>query len=461
MKTRRYRNFKTNETIVEINNKVLIPLFKAWLTPDIIRPLFLLCVLLTFPSISFPQLKDWIHLPVGKEVWSEPVRIDSFSMPVRWGWACSLNQSMDTIYVLSGGGDIYTSYRKNGTWQTPKRLNSYINNETPVRHPVISKDGKRLYFSSWRGGYGGWDLYCSSWDSVTKDWGMAENLGPNVNTVWADYFAYELSPDTLYCVTDRWVPLGVCIFVKDKLKNDWKIIDSSYYPNGPEYHHLFGGGYIEGLSITADRKKAYFSKYLEDSSHTELHVTYWDSVNNRWGDTYRLNINTMGYEVKVTDIYSVWLGGVDEYPWISPDGKTLYFTSNRDIVKTNLNSAAEDIYISHLIVDENGDSVTAVSKNTIKTNLTNSLKLLPSYPNPFNSSTSINFELPENDKISLVVYDCLGREKEKLINDEYYTKGIHSLKWTVKNNSGYSSGIYLLRLITNKNSVINKLIYLK
>jgi hypothetical protein len=365
---------------------------------------------------------------------------------------------MDTIYLESEDGDLYTSFLRNGTWQSLQKLNGYINDGSPVRNPVISKDRKRLYFSSWRGGYGGWDVYCSKWDSSTKDWGPAENLGPNINGPgggYDDYFAYELSPDTLYIINDRWAGMGLCIYIKDKLSNDWKIIDSS------NYHHPFGAGFIWGLSLTPDRRKAYFGRYINDSLQTELHVTYWDTLNNRWGDTYRLNINSVAYKVKVTDIYYTWKGGLDEFPWISPDGKTLYFTSNRDRVKIDSNSAAADIYVSHLIVDDNGDSVTAVSETNRK-NSTNSLRLLPNYPNPFNPSTKISFSLETPGHIKIIIYDNLGRKVRKLA-DSYFPSGSNTVTWDGRDEEGNNlpSGVYYYSLLTDKDNIVKKMILLK
>lgn len=308
------------------------------------------------------------------------------------------------------------------------------------------------------GGYGGWDLYFSTWDTTANDWGQVENLGSQINSYDGEYYAYELSPDTLYCINDRWASMGVCIYIKNKTSGEWKIIDSS------NYQHPFGAGGIRGLCITADRRKAYFSRYISlstDSLQSELHVTFWDSTKNRWGDSYRLNINSKAYEKKITDNYSVWIGGWDEYPWISPDGKTLYFTSNRDIARIDTSSSAADIYESHLIVDDKGDSVTSVSIINEPRGKINKLKLLPNYPNPFNPATNITFELPQSGNINLIVYDVLGKEKEKLINNEYYNIGVHNLKWNIKNNSELSSGIYFLRLSTENSSITNKIIYIK
>jgi hypothetical protein len=68
------------------------------------------------------------------------------------------------------------------------------------------------------------------------------------------------------------------------------------------------------------------------------------------------------------------------------------------------------------------------------------------YPNPFNPSTQINFELPDAGNVSLVVYDMLGREVANLVTG-YREAGYHSTTW---NASGQASGVYFARF-----SVIN------
>lgn len=208
-----------------------------------------------------------------------------------------------------------------------------------------------MYFSRW-GGYGSWDLWYSKWDTLLSDWGPSINLGPNVNTASIEYFAYELNNDTLYCINSLWASLGVCIYVKDSITNEWQIVDSS------NYNHPFGAGNIWGLSITGDRRKAYFSKYislLSDSLQTELFVTFWDTVNNRWGNVYELNINSNAYQPDTTNNF-YWIGGWDEFPWISNNGKLIFFHSNRDAAREDT-TYAPDIYMAILLIDENGDPV--------------------------------------------------------------------------------------------------------
>jgi hypothetical protein len=70
------------------------------------------------------------------------------------------------------------------------------------------------------------------------------------------------------------------------------------------------------------------------------------------------------------------------------------------------------------------------------------------YPNPFNPTTSIRFSLPVDKKISLIVYDMLGKEVKALIAGQDYEKGSHTVTWYGTNNAGRSvaSGSYIYTL---------------
>ena len=68
------------------------------------------------------------------------------------------------------------------------------------------------------------------------------------------------------------------------------------------------------------------------------------------------------------------------------------------------------------------------------------------FPNPFNPSTVIGFDLPEAGHVSLVVYDMQGRRVADLASD-HRQAGHHSVTW---NASGIASGVYFARLnVTN------------
>jgi len=54
--------------------------------------------------------------------------------------------------------------------------------------------------------------------------------------------------------------------------------------------------------------------------------------------------------------------------------------------------------------------------------------LSQNYPNPFNPSTNISFSMSSRSKVSLKIYDVIGREVTALINGEL-SAGRHTLRW--------------------------------
>ena len=75
------------------------------------------------------------------------------------------------------------------------------------------------------------------------------------------------------------------------------------------------------------------------------------------------------------------------------------------------------------------------------------VKLTGAYPNPFNPTTTIQFEIPSDSLVKLAVYDLLGRKVTELLN-EHVSSGLHSIQWNGSNASGNAlgSGIYFVRL---------------
>ncbi len=82
----------------------------------------------------------------------------------------------------------------------------------------------------------------------------------------------------------------------------------------------------------------------------------------------------------------------------------------------------------------------------------NDFILYQNFPNPFNPETKINFDLPIDAKVSLVVYDLLGRVTARLVESEYKRAGSYSVNFDA---AGLSSGIYFYRLQAG-NKVVNK-----
>ncbi|MFZ1685549.1 MAG: FlgD immunoglobulin-like domain containing protein [Candidatus Zixiibacteriota bacterium] len=79
--------------------------------------------------------------------------------------------------------------------------------------------------------------------------------------------------------------------------------------------------------------------------------------------------------------------------------------------------------------------------------LPSTFSLHPAYPNPFNPSTTISFDLPKRAEVKLIVFDLLGREVRKLVDQEM-AAGAHSVKWDGTNEAGkaVASGVYFFKM---------------
>lgn len=80
--------------------------------------------------------------------------------------------------------------------------------------------------------------------------------------------------------------------------------------------------------------------------------------------------------------------------------------------------------------------ITGVTTNT---NVPTKFNLYQNFPNPFNPTTTIEFNVPQNGKISLVVYDIAGREVRRILNNVNYYVGNHKVLFS---GSDITSGIY-------------------
>jgi hypothetical protein len=94
--------------------------------------------------------------------------------------------------------------------------------------------------------------------------------------------------------------------------------------------------------------------------------------------------------------------------------------------------------------------------------LPGSFALLANYPNPFNASTNINFELPTAGYVSLDIFDVLGRRVTSLVSSEF-AAGRHTITWNGIDNSGQTvaSGRYYIKLISDSRVATRPIMLLK
>jgi len=120
-------------------------------------------------------------------------------------------------------------------------------------------------------------------------------------------------------------------------------------------------------------------------------------------------------------------------------------------------------YINPNYITMNGDKSITVNFLNI-TGIDNEDEVLPkqtqlaqNFPNPFNPSTSIKFQLPMSTHVKLFVYNTLGQLVENLVDKEL-DAGYHSINF---NASSLSSGIYIYRIEAGDYIKIKKMMLLK
>lgn len=79
------------------------------------------------------------------------------------------------------------------------------------------------------------------------------------------------------------------------------------------------------------------------------------------------------------------------------------------------------------------------------------------YPNPFNPSTTINYSIPKDGNVKITVYNSLGKEVAKLV-DEFQKAGAHSAHFA---KSNLASGVYFYRVETGDNVKTLRMLLLK
>ncbi len=106
----------------------------------------------------------------------------------------------------------------------------------------------------------------------------------------------------------------------------------------------------------------------------------------------------------------------------------------------------------------NGDSLgTILGVHVTPSTIAHAYDLSQNYPNPFNPSTTIQYTIPDQQFVRVLIFDVLGRLVATLVNN-VQSAGSHSITW-VANHS--PSGVYFCRLETSKFTATRKLLLQK
>ncbi|MCF7824879.1 MAG: T9SS type A sorting domain-containing protein [Candidatus Marinimicrobia bacterium] len=337
--------------------------------------------------------------------WSEPILLGSpfFERMVMYP---SISNSGD--FYFTGLEGIYCSRLQDGIYQQPVLLGPEINFLPLTAHSFIDPDERYLLFDGQERGPGLTDIFIS-YKKPDGSWTKGKSLGPEVNSGESQAMA-SVSPD------------GKCLFFTRNSDIYW--VDA---------------GIIESLklipALTVEPKSGNAPLTVQfsiDPSTVPVSILEfeWDLDNDGNVDSRAENPD---FTYTKSGMYSICLKVIAE-----SDTSSMVFE--------------ELVSVSGELTGIQGD----FGKDSGF-----GYKLSNNYPNPFNPSTLINYEIPFDTMVQLTIYNMQGQEVAELVR-EFQAGGKHSIRMDInKLGNKIPSGIYLIQLEAEGIRVAKKLLLAK
>jgi peptidoglycan-associated lipoprotein len=155
---------------------------------------------------------------------------------------------------------LYVCKKQGPSWAEPEPLPFNIDS-VAFAHPSINVAGDVLYFTSkLAGGYGGKDIWMSTYSKKDKAWGQPVNLGPSINTSGDEMYPYMADDDkTLYFSSNYHLGMGGLDIFKAEKAADGKFtkapenLKSPMNSAGDDFGIIFEGKKIKGY-FTSNRE---------------------------------------------------------------------------------------------------------------------------------------------------------------------------------------------------------------
>jgi hypothetical protein len=241
--------------------------------------------------------------------------------------------------------------------------------------------------------------------------------------------------------------------------------------DGYEWYRVAGGRqdfmnyFSRGREVTIELSYIYllpaslFPSYWNYLSHSLLDFienTFYGirgTVKDSNDNPVKALVTITGHDTDNSAVYSDSVTG-SYFRMIAPGMYNVTFSADSFVTKT-VNNIKVTNYNTSLLNVQLEPKLTAVESGTSFN--VNTYSLYQNYPNPFNPSTAIKYQLPQSGKVSLIVYDLLGREVASLVND-FKSAGTYEITF---NSSSLPTGIYFYRLTINNFTSLKKMILIK
>jgi hypothetical protein len=407
-------------------------------------------------------------------------------------YGCSSEYDGSTFIAVSDkNGDAF-SWKK--IWESPRKIFISIDQSLLVGPLLYLADGKNIYLSS---DYGKTFSFYRKLDRSIV--GVYKKPGSNILYAATKYNLYEItsnetkiikslpiSPETLsyypLAVGNKW---NYNIYEIDYNSNSWnefngimtrEVIGDTLLSNGNKYFII-------------EQKESLYSPSWQSQYSLERIDSATGKVLRNIGSPQDCLIDDLTAEVGDTlELYRYQYSNTPQVICQANDQKyfdneifnrkmfhlpnSLYYTGYSLTKGIGLDSLAAGFDVGHTlwwlkgcVISGKvlGDTSLVVGLKNENNDIPSEFSLHQNYPNPFNPETVINYQLAENCKVSLKVYDVLGNEVAVLVNEEK-PAGKYQVNFNVRqttNNKQLTSGVYFYQLRAGQFVQTKKFVLLK
>ena len=333
--------------------------------------------------------------------------------------------SENVLYKYSDdGGETWTSGRADHTGYESIRIGSmpYVNgNPALVVAYLGSTLGYKYYL--WNG-----SAFEEEADAQIFEGNIGNDRAFTHNVIQGNYFhlVFGLGNDLHHCWKSYNNGTGVW---------NHEIIDSSPYTAGIDWETT--------SSVRGDELFIFYRKQLNSSpASSEIVMKIWSQNDQSWSSPQAVSIHP-------ENTANMWPNTVMNVP-ASANFIPVFWYSD-------LGDNNKQVYYTKIVLEPTG-----ISDFTVAGQLPKSHFLRQNKPNPFNPETVIDFTIPNRSRVTLEIYDILGRNIKTLV-DETKPAGKYSVRWTGIDKSGrpVGSGIYFYRLKAGEYIETRKMTLLK
>ena len=403
-------------------------------------------------------------LPVHQERWN-----------IQWGGGCCWGEGSalnfeDNISVIQDFSSYRQSYARNHI-----RNQFSLPNIGLVNLHIVPEGSGSIQLNSLNINEDGWSGY------YFPDIPISATAVPNNGFIFSGWSEFPDSTSSLtMSITNPFILTA--IFEPTELLPGTIVINEINYNSSDDYNsddwvELINPGEIEidisdwilkdddnshGYTIP-DETVIQPNNYLVLAKDMDLFSSSYPDINNVIGP-FDFSLSGGGDQVRIFDNAGVLIDSVqydDGDPWpVEPDGNG----PTLELINPTLDNLLSESWAAST------DNGTPGAQNSTYDNLSSDLKsivpekihLYPAYPNPFNPTTTISFDIPNTlagtmNALSLHVFNIKGQRVETLIN-ETIKPGKHNTQWHPKN---ISSGVYFLQFKYGEEVITQKITLMK